>query len=115
MLCKQTFAAALLAGALWLVFDRRKARFPPVCLFVGSAAFTVAIPCLALEATTGAFLENTVEANVNPFYLVVASGLLLVFVRTQWLPLLLAGVYLVLGRPVVHGFSCCIGWRRACP
>jgi hypothetical protein len=100
LLCKQTLAAALLAGALWLVLDRRKATFPSsVLLFVGSAVFTLAVPCLALEATTGAFFENTIEANVNPFYLVVAGGLLSVLLRTQWLPLVLVGAYLAWGRP----------------
>jgi hypothetical protein len=91
LLCKQTFVAALIAGAVW-----RPSRAGPL---VASAVLTVAIPCLALEATTAAFLQNTVSANVNPFYLVVAAGLLKEFVKAQWLPLVLAGSYLWLGRP----------------
>jgi hypothetical protein len=100
ILSKQTFVAALIAGGLWLAFARPKAPCPSMLFwFVGPAVLTVAIPCVVLEAATGAFLQNTVEANVNPFYVVVAVGLLSVFVRTQWLPILLAGVYLGLGRP----------------
>jgi hypothetical protein len=68
-------------------------------VFVGVAASTFAIPCLLLEATSGAFLQNTVEANVNPFYVEVAGYLVPAFVRMQWLPLLLAGMYLGLARP----------------
>jgi hypothetical protein len=95
LLCKQTFFAALLAGTLWLFLGRPRRAV----LFAGVAGITLAIPCALLEATTGAFLQNTLEANVNPFYWVVAGGLLSVFVHTQWLPLALAGVYLGLGRP----------------
>ena len=68
--------------------------------FFGSALLTFAIPCLALEvASNGAFLENTVVANVNPFNLAIAGGLLPIFLETQWLPLLLALVYLAVQRP----------------
>jgi hypothetical protein len=95
LLCKQTFFAALLAGALWLVLDRPRRAV----LFAGVAGITLVVPCVLLEAATGAFLQNTLEANVNPFYWAIAGGLLSVFVRTQWLPLALAGVYLGLGRP----------------
>jgi len=96
LLCKQTFVAALLAGAPWLFIQRPTSG---AFVFVGVAAFTFAIPCFLLEATSGAFLQNTVEANLNPFYAVVAEYLLPAFVRMQWLPLLLAGIYLGLGRP----------------
>jgi hypothetical protein len=100
ILTKQTFVAAAIAGGVWLTVDRPKPTSPlqPVW-FVGAVIFTVAIPCLLLEASTGAFFQNALEANVNPFYLVVGAGLVSVLVRTQWLPLLLVGVYLALGRP----------------
>jgi hypothetical protein len=91
ILCKQTFVAALIAGLLW-----QPRRAVPL---VSAGLLTVAIPCLLLQATTGAFVQNTVSANVNPFYAVVAIDLLKEFVKAQWLPLLLAGAYLWLGRP----------------
>jgi hypothetical protein len=91
VLCKQTFVAALIAGLLW---QPRRA-----VLLVSAGLLTVALPCLLLQATTGAFVQNTVSANVNPFYAVVAIDLLKEFVKAQWLPLLLAGAYLWLGRP----------------
>src|SRR5207237_7731198 len=86
LLCKQSFVAALVAGGLWLFLERPKST--AAFLFVGSAGLTFAIPCLVLQATTRAFVQNTVEANVNPFYLSVAAGLLSAYVRAQWLPLL---------------------------
>jgi hypothetical protein len=93
VLCKQTFVAALIAGA---VFQWRKSGL----LFVGSALVTFGIPCAVLQVTTGgAFLQNTVAANVNPFYLTETTRLLAEYGRAQWLPLLLAGAYLWLGRP----------------
>ncbi len=91
LLCKPTFFAALLAGGLWLFSSREKGSF---LAFIVSAAFIFAVPCALLQATTGAFVQNTVEANLNPVYLVVATRLVSVFVRTQWLPLLLTGAYL---------------------
>lgn len=95
MLCKQTFIAAVLAGTLWQWRD-----WPKAGAFFGSALLTVAIPCLALELTTnGAFLENTVVANVTPFHPSIAAGLLPIFLATQWLPLLLTLVYLAVQRP----------------
>ena len=58
-------------------------------LFVASAVITFGIPCAVLQVTTGgAFLQNTVAANTNPFYLSETTRLLAEFVRAQWLPLL---------------------------
>jgi len=91
LLCKQTFVAALVAGALW--------RWPKPGLFIASALLTFIVPCVALEATTGAFVQNTVSANVNPFYAIVAAGLLTEYLKAQWLPLGLAALYLASGRP----------------
>ena len=92
VLCKQTLVAALIAGVLW-----QPRRSLPM---LATAALTIAIPCLVLEATSGgAFLQNTVSANENPFYVSVAGGLLAEFVKAQWLPLILAGAYLWLARP----------------
>ena len=56
---------------------------------------TFGVPCLVLQVTTGALIQNTVEANVNPFYVAVARELGLELLRTQWLPLALALVYVV--------------------
>jgi hypothetical protein len=93
VLCKQTFVAALIAGA---VFQWRKSGL----LFATSALATFGIPCAVLQLTTGgAFLQNTVGANANPFYLSESTRLLTEFGHAQWLPLLLAGVYLWLARP----------------
>ena len=102
LLCKPTFFAALLAGGLWLFLGNEKRTFTA---FIVSAALIFAVPCTLLQATTGAFVQNTVEANLNPVYLVVAARLVSVFVRTQWLPLLLAGAYLGLGQRWWNGRS----------
>jgi hypothetical protein len=91
LLTKQTFFAAVLAGAVWL--------WPRPWIFLVTAAATFAVPCVLLELTTGAFVQNTVAANANPFYLSIALGLLPQYLATQSLPLVLAAVYLVVDRP----------------
>jgi hypothetical protein len=96
LLTKQTFFAALLAGlaSLWLV-ERRLAM-----LFAIAALLPVALTCAMLEwSTGGAFLQNTVAANINPFHPAIARDLLRTFVEAQWLPLLLASIYLAQRRP----------------
>jgi hypothetical protein len=99
LLTKQTFLAALVAGTLWQIRDRPTSAL----VFCAVALATCCLPCLALVATTGgAFVENTLLANVNPFAPAIAEGLLPTFLASQWLPLLLAGSYLIVGRP----------WRR---
>jgi hypothetical protein len=95
LLCKQTFVSALLAGVLWQWRD-----VPKASAFFASGLLTFAIPCLVLQVTTdGAFVQNTLAANVNPFHPSVAAGLLSTFLATQWLPLLLASLYLAVCRP----------------
>jgi hypothetical protein len=94
LLTKQTFFAALLAGVLWRWPDRRQAG-----ALLGAAVFTFGIPCVVLELTTGAFIQNTLLANLNPFDLSVADALVREFFVLQWLPLLLAAVYLGMRRP----------------
>jgi len=97
MLCKQTLIAAALAGTVWQWREWRTAS-----AFGGSALLTFVVPCLVLQvASNGAFGQNTVVANVNPFNASIAAGLLPVFLQTQWLPLLLAAVYLAT-RPWHH-------------
>jgi hypothetical protein len=62
LLTKQTFFAAALAGTIWLLpFSRNKAA-----LFAGTVCVVVLVPAACLEAATGAFVTNTVTANVNP-------------------------------------------------
>jgi MFS family permease len=94
LLTKQTFFAALIAGVLWRWPDRRQAG-----VFLGSALVTFGVPCVVLELTTRAFVQNTVLANVNPVDLSLGLRLLRELIALQWLPLLLAGVYLVMRRP----------------
>jgi hypothetical protein len=96
LLTKQTFVAALIAGVLWRWLDGPRAN---AYYFGGAAGLTFAIPCLVLEASTGAFFQNTVAANVNPVFLSVAAGLLPEFLSTQWPMLLLAGIYLGMQPP----------------
>jgi glycosyl transferase family 87 len=96
LLTKQTLVAALLAGTLWIWLDRRHAH---AGAFVAAALLTLGIPCVVLEVSTRAFLQNTVLSNLNPFDLSVEGSLLREFVVAQWLPLVLAVVYLGLRRP----------------
>ena len=98
LLCKPTFFAALLAGSAWLCV-RQPGGLRSAALYAVASLLTVGVPCLVLQLTTGALVQNAVEANVNPFYLAVARQLGGELVRTQWLPLLLAGLFVILGRP----------------
>jgi hypothetical protein len=95
VLTKQTFLAATLAGSLWLLScDRRKA-----VVFATTAVLLVGLTCGALQLTTGGFLEDTVAANLNPFQLDLFANLGAIFLSTQFMPLLLAGLYLAQVRP----------------
>ena len=104
LLCKPTFFAALIAGSAWL-FLRDPRRVRDVGLYAISGLVTFGVPCLVLQVTTGALIQNTVEANVNPFYVAVARELGLELLRTQWLPLALALVYVVVDRPWTSSHS----------
>jgi hypothetical protein len=95
ILTKQTFVAALLAGCVWLLWiDRRKA-----ILLIGAALLLIGFTAAVLELTTGAFLANTVGANINPFRADLFLQLGGTFLSTQLLPLLLAIYYLLRMRP----------------
>ncbi len=96
LLTKQTLFAAVLAGTLWLWLDGRRVY---AGAFAATALITFSIPCAVLEATTGAFLQSAVFSNLNPFDLGVGSRLLREFIVAQWLPLLLAAMYLAACRP----------------
>ena len=90
ILTKQTLLAATLAGALWLLrLDWRRAL-----IFAGVSIGLAGLVCLALDRATGAFLLNTVAANLNPLGLDVFASNLVVFAIFQIGPLALAAAYL---------------------
>jgi hypothetical protein len=95
LLTKQTFFAATLAGLVWLwPMGWRRA-----CLFGGTVVFLVASSTVVLEVTTGAFITNTILANINSFdhdiFISLASQLLV----TQSIPMLCAVFFLSPGYP----------------
>ena len=95
VLSKQTFFAAAVAGTLWLwTMDRRSAAS-----FALIVALTVGIPAVYFEVTTGAFLSNTIVANVSPFTATVLWDLGREFLMTQAVPLVLAALYVAFARP----------------
>jgi hypothetical protein len=62
ILTKQLLFGASIAGAIWLwQRDRRQCA-----LFSGLVVTIVLLTCAVLEFSTGAFLANTVYANINP-------------------------------------------------
>jgi hypothetical protein len=90
ILTKQTLIAAGVAGVVWLWrCDRRKAA-----VFTGTTLAITLGTCLMLEITTGAFLANTVVANVNPFSSEVLVSNLASFLLFQAGPLGVTGLYL---------------------
>ncbi|MCA1648340.1 MAG: hypothetical protein LC797_23740 [Chloroflexi bacterium] len=85
-LTKQTFLAASVAGFAWLLF-RHRAR---------AAAFAITIlivaggPCLWLALSSGAFVDNTIRANLNPSGAAILLTNLDIFERYQGAALVLA-------------------------
>jgi len=99
ILTKQSYAAALLAGTLWLL----GVRLQRALLFGGVAGLLTLAVGGASEVATGAFVANTIGANANPLALDQLTALVLLFGQTLGLPLVLAGAYVAYLRP----------WRRA--
>jgi hypothetical protein len=90
ILTKQTLIAAGVASAAWLWrADRRKAA-----VFTGTTLAITLGTCLTLEITTGAFLANTVLANVNPFSSELLVSNLASLLLFQAGPLGVTGLYL---------------------
>jgi hypothetical protein len=90
VLTKQTLIAAELAGAVWL-WRRDRAG---AALFAGTGLGIALGTCLVLELTTGAFLTNSVVANMNPFSRDTLAGNLTTLVHFQAGPLAAAILYL---------------------
>jgi hypothetical protein len=91
ILTKQFLLAAAVAGCIWLLtLDRRKC-----VLFAGIVSLGVLVPSALLEMTTGAFLVNTVYANLNPMRADVLFANLAIFLSFQAGPLVAAVIYVV--------------------
>jgi 4-amino-4-deoxy-L-arabinose transferase-like glycosyltransferase len=98
IMTKQTLVAPTLAGGVWLWRQQRSSAL----LFVATSAAITLGTSVILEATTGAFLANTVFANVNPFRLEALGPNLATLALFQAAPLALAGSY-VLGQRRLSG------------
>ena len=94
VLTKQTFFAAAVAGTLWL--GRSTASAIELRAVV---ALTVGLPALWLEASTRAFLSNTIVANISPFTTSVLWDLGREFVAQGRCPSA-GGAYVAVARPV---------------
>ncbi len=88
ILTKQTLVAPAIAGTLWLLL-----RVPrQAAIYASVTAGIVGAVGVALEATTGAFVSNTVLGNVNPMRLDVLAATLPVLLRFQAGPIALAAI-----------------------
>ncbi len=88
ILTKQTLIAPAVAGTLWLLLrDHRQA-----VIYASVVGGLVGGVALGLEATTGAFIANTVQANVNPMQLDVFATTFAVLLRFQAGPIVLAAI-----------------------
>ncbi len=97
-LTKQSLVGPALCGVVWLLACRP--RSAP--LFASVVVASVAATALALEATTGAFLANTVSGNSHqPFDALTFEHNLSELIAFQAVPSAIALVYLV-GRRVLH-------------
>lgn len=93
LLTKQTFFAASIAGALWLwQVDRRRLVF-----FVGTVVLLVAAVSIGFEATTHAYIQNTLTANANPLAVEPLITNLKVFSLFQGGLVLAAAMYVIGG------------------
>jgi hypothetical protein len=97
-LTKQTFIAASVAGCIWLVFRNRASA----ATFAATALVVAGGPCVWLALSSGAFVDNTVRANLNPSGTDILLTNLAIFERYQGLALVIAFL------PVVSGK---LGWR----
>jgi Dolichyl-phosphate-mannose-protein mannosyltransferase len=98
ILTKQTLFAAALAGAVWLWRrDRKK-----VAVFAGVGLVVTLLASLTLEMATGAYLTNTVVANVNPFSLDLLVANLAILALFQAGPLAVAARYLAARQRLGH-------------
>jgi hypothetical protein len=78
-LTKQTFVAASLAGFVWLWYRNRASA----ATFAASVLAVAGVPCVLLALSSGAFLDNTVRANVNLFRADVLLSNLAILERYQ--------------------------------
>jgi hypothetical protein len=95
LLTKQSFAAATVAGTvyLWTLSPRRSLIYGTVALV------PVALVCLAEERATGAFVANAFAVANNPDSIDQFIALGSEFVQSIGLPVLIAGLYVIFGRP----------------
>jgi hypothetical protein len=94
LLTKQTFFSATVAGLIWLW----PSGWRRAVVFGGTVALIVLSTTVVLESATGAFIANTIWANMNPFG-DPFSFLVPTLVATQFVPLVGAAFFLADGRP----------------
>ena len=95
LMSKQSFIAADVAGALWLLsIDRRKTALYvlPTIAFVGGSV-------VWFELRDGGFLANVVFANANPTMLEQFLLLAPLLVERQLVPVVITVIYLLTVRP----------------
>jgi len=85
-LTKQTLVAASLAGFAWLLVRNRSSALT----FAATVLIVAGGPSVWLALSSGAFLDNTVRANLNPSRADVLLFNLAIFKRYQGLPLVIA-------------------------
>lgn len=97
ILTKQTYAAAIAGEIVWVFrHDRRLGG----AMLIGTVVPVIAVSGY-LEATTGAFLANTVLANINPFRMDWLSSNLVLLLLFQGGPMLAATVGMVANRRTI--------------
>jgi hypothetical protein len=85
-LTKQTFVAASLAGFAWLLFRNRASAVT----FAATVLVVAGGPSVLLAVSSGAFVDNTVRANLNPSRADVLLANLVILERYQALALVIA-------------------------
>jgi hypothetical protein len=84
LLTKQTLAAATLAGGLWLLEQNWRKAF----VYGAAAGGPPLLVGVVFELWTGAFIQNTVRANINPFDVVSLGQNLFILAIFQLAPLI---------------------------
>jgi hypothetical protein len=95
ILTKESLAAAALTGGLWLLGIKRAWAV----IFALTVGLAVGVPCLLFELSSGAFLSNTLAANVNPASWDQFAFLSSALVSMLGPEVVVAVLYLAIGRP----------------
>jgi len=111
LLCKQSLVGPAIAGTVWLLLGRRRRQ---AAWFAGTLVVLVGVTAVALEASTGAFLANTIGGNSHqPFDQLTFEHNLSELVTYQAAPAVLALLAVLFGGRRLREDLLALSWLGA--